>query len=323
MIEDLKSKLNQKIKDQNIHNKIIEESVFDILDLFTYKNFEVKYDYKSGQELVLITYELPKYLKGFSEITYRITYAAEELRISLDNNYHIKMLNIEENEKNINDYYNFIIELNKFVFNIDRKFIIHSMIEIKSNQKKVNKINKEIKNLNEEITIIENNKEFNVIEKVLPSFNNFCIDSFLCDQYNINYKDTPTKEDISELKKSIKKGSEKTFSFLVKLLNNNSITFKEIYLIVKNNGTLYIKGGERTKKGINETLSKQFFVNGILANKNNFDKSKLFYTLFPKALDKENHFYYSFQGGWGLTLNIEQMKERLNKLALQKDLEIF
>lgn len=325
MLDKLNNKLNQITNDRTVHYKILENCVFDILDLFQFKNVNFQYDYKSNQELILITYTLPKELKGFSEISYKITYAANELRICHNSNYYMKPLNIEDNDVNINAYYEFMIKLNKFIFNIDRKLIIESMIEIKSNQKIINKIDKEIKKIKEEITLIEKNKEFNIIEKVLPNFKDFCIDSFLCDQYKINYKGKPNKENISNLKKAIIKiNQENVFSFLVKTIEKDSILFEEKYLVVKGNGVYYLRGTPRSKKAINEELSKQFYMNGKLATKDTFDKSKIFYILYPQALESGTKtFYYSYSNGWGLRLNIETMKERLSKLALQKYLQTF
>lgn len=319
MLDKLKNELNQLENDKQVKNKILDTYLEDLTNLFFFNNTNFKYDYKSGQELVLISYPL-----RYGDLNYKITYAANELRISFDSNCSVKSLNIEENDININDYYEFITKLNKFIFNIDRNLIIKYMINIKSNQKSINKINQKIKKLKEEITLVEKNKEFNTIEKVLPNFENFCIDSFLCDHYNVNYVDKPTRENLLDLKKQIIKfNQEKVFSFLVKKIEQDNITFQEEYLIVKENGVFYLRGTKRNKKSINEALSKQFYVNGKIATKDNFDKSEMFYTLFPKALlNKNNKFYYNYQG-WGLKLNIELMKERLSKLALQKDLITF
>tara|TARA_Y100000034_G_scaffold64752_2_gene78320 strand:- start:4598 stop:5572 length:975 start_codon:yes stop_codon:yes gene_type:complete len=324
MIEQLNNKFNKITNDRAIHYKILENCIFDILDLFQFKDTNFQYDYKSTQEVILITYTLPKELNGFSEISYRITYAANELRISHNSNYYIKSLNIEDNDVNINAYYEFMIKLNKFIFNIDRELVIKNMIEIKSNQKIINKIDKEIKKLEEEIILIEKNNEFNIIDKVLPNFQTFCIDSFLCNKYNISYLDKPTRKDISKLKKAIiELNQEKTFSFLIKTIKNEFIFFEEKNLIVNNNGTYYLQSTARSKKEINKVLSKQFYMNGEIATKEIFDKSKIFYTLYPEALEtKNNKFYYNYQG-WGLKLHIEVMKKRLSKLALQKDLQTF
>lgn len=319
MLDKLKNELNQLENDKQVENKTLDIYLKDLTNLFFFNNKNFKYDYKSGQELILISYPL-----CYGDLNYKITYAANELRISFDSNCSVKSLNIEENDININDYYEFITRLNKFIFNIDRNLIIKNMINIKSNQKSINKINQKIKKLKEEITLVENNKEFNTIEKVLPNFENFCIDSFLCDQYNVDYVNKPTTKNISDLKKQIIKfNKEKVFSFLVKKIEKDYIIFQEEYLVVKKNGVFYLRGTNRSKKSINESLSKQFYVNGKIATKDNFDKSKMFYTLFPEALlNKNNHFYYNYQG-WGLKLNIELMKERLSKLALQKDLITF
>lgn len=319
MLEELKSKSNQQKSELYALQKNIEYICFDLTEAIADK-FEPDFFYKKNQNSIELVF---KNSDSVNSIHYIFSYVSKEIRVEQKIMYSFSSKefkdNIEESEK-LNQY---ISDINKYIKNIDEKLVASLFVKLKNNQKSLNKLQIEFDSLENEITVLEKKSDFKVLDKVLENVD-FCIDTFLCNKFSVKYKDKPNRADLKKLKEIIKQRKiETTFDFLCKIQNLNLIQFQAKTLIIKPNGTYYVSGLKRSKNAINECLSQQFMYNGRLATLENFNRSDLFYMLFPKYLSNTQYQHYHFYSGYGLIINIEDLKQKLGKEALRKDLLIF
>ena len=320
--------LQQELSDNNFQicdfKTSIENNVFDIVEAIADK-FEPNYSYNKNQCSIELSFKLhiKKHFNNWYEIFYKFTFVSNELRMSKKVLQDLKSSNYKYNLEKSKEFENHITAIESEISNLNELTVINLFKDLKKNQNTLNKLLSKNKKLNNQITTLEKQSDFKVLDKILVPIE-FNVDKFLCEHYYIKYDGVPNNQQIKLLKEAIKKSGDKSFDFLCKEQSLNKIKFINRRLIVKDNGSFYVSGlKSRSKKAINDCLSNQFVYNGRVATVSSFDKSELFYKLFPNKRDvnsKHFHYYYT---GYGLTIDINEIKSKLGKEALQKDLMTF
>lgn len=318
MKQELETQLTElKIKLDNFKEQRDTE-----LKLFTQAFPSLKgfyYEYNEKRNMIEFYSRNCSNFDFYFEANFKYTYVSGEIRIAPTINIqNCNKLNHQESFVQFQELTTYVAELQNAVYVFNKEYVITRFKSLKDLTKKINKAENEISELKKEIELLDNQREFGILQKVLPKLGSFCIDSFLCDHFGIEYDNFPNNTQIRAYKEKIKNLS-KTLRipfFVYTQEANLQVSFRKTFLNVTPNLNMSVDGfNARTKKKINEALSNRFsFENEIITMTNLFD-----YELFNKIFDRNS----SWKLQCGYTIALEALEDKLARLALKEDLKNF
>jgi hypothetical protein len=265
---DLKKQLkNNNVNIKNIKiklNKIEKEIKYLLIYNGVFPSFN--YDYKNM----------------ISSLTYNINLNSNELTITtsyLINNNDLMLKNIT----NLKDNY-ISIEKNLQIMDIQKEIIalsnsvstekiIYLLGEYHTYFVKKIELNSEKYEIENNIRMSTKDTKFFKFQEIFPYVENFCIDSFLCKKYGVDFNEKPSIENRKELKLKIiesskmhnKKIENITFIVCKKHSNFEGLVFNNKILTINIKKGTYCLGSGKNKQTskikINESLQKQISYN--------------------------------------------------------------
>jgi hypothetical protein len=253
-IKSVKSKIRSSVK----YQKELVGSLMDFIKCdsikIKYINYPLSFEYEFGSAKLLLTFNIAKRNNKLSLLK-KVSYKSK-LNSSIEEELNALMF-VNNKLENINSSE----ESKTFILNIINEFY--------KSKKEVNKLKNKIELLNTKL-IIEKNKIF--IDPVMtfaPKINDFCIDKFLCDHFEIKYDKKPKKEDLEKLTKhvidNINEIQEEALWFYTWITDTNGFYFQEVplYISLKDCDSISLsletqQSIETTTKSINKFLLNQF-----------------------------------------------------------------
>ena len=267
-LDELSNQLDSKKQELKDNESILKQSNAFISEMFKINSGVPEVTYNDNLCFFRIDYTDISNFKGNESLCFKLCLVRNKINVISNivfqnNNY---QLNEDKTFDYIENFYKQIKEIKELFCSFEHNNIIPLLEILKSHKKKQKNTKEAIEVLENAIVAKNNEGTFNLIERVIPSIKFFCIDSFLCDKYNIDYIDKPNRKDIALLKEKVNKGLEDRndaflqFEFLLKKQNGSSIEFPTIKLHVYENCELYLYTDKviKTKKGVNNILLNQF-----------------------------------------------------------------
>jgi hypothetical protein len=150
-------------------------------------------------------------------------------------------------------------EIGKLKANLSEALIFEVLSFVRNHLIALRKFQKNIDILEGELILLRQQESVDKIKSIFVPINNFCINTFLCQQNNVEIKgESPSKSEMVEMKIKNKIKNEK-FDFIVMDFNKNNFNFKHV-LVDFLGKDIYVSCENKKVSGfknINALLSKQ------------------------------------------------------------------
>jgi hypothetical protein len=184
-----------------------------------------------------------------------------------------------------------LTEINELIENIDKKILKEHLLLIKSTFNNIEKLTKNQKKLEIELKEANAHSDIVRINSILVPLGSFCVESLLCEYFNIPFTNKPSRNDLKLLKETIlikerefysKRTNHPFFNieFLIFEMKGENYDFGKkslkIFVNNRNNKIEYNFNNKKSIKAINESLSNQIkFENVLIKNKSDL-RNKFF-----------------------------------------------
>ena len=257
----------------------------------------------------------------YKDIYFKFSFASKEMRVVPYTlfQYTGNTLEKEESKRIFDEFTSILSEINDVIYSFNNNEVIKAIVSLKNLLKERKKLEIIKKDIDNEIIKIQNSKTFNIFELAIPQLKTFCIDSYMCDKYCIEYDGKPTRSDLKILKNKIISGNSRTtnmpLEFLIYEQDNMKLEFTNAIIDLDlEKGTFCLMCGYnptlKTKKSINDYLSKQFTFNNKLYKKEDIEKNHDFF-----QAQEQSHFN-KWQHNNSANYLIEKLTPMLSKHAL-------
>ena len=326
LISELKLKRQQTKEYEDSLMKIQKETI----DLFSYNGFKPTFELIESGILDIYIEEPKSFIIGYSDLfkennTVSFHYNVSEDKVSV-RPFVISQQRDDTQVEYFEKFLKTVINLNQNAFNFDNQSLFNDLthyIELKKEIKN-NKI--KIESLLKTIRLEKDNQKLTKFYNILPHINNFCIDSFLCEKFNIKFNIKPNRKNLKDLKlailkenKGIPNACDIQYDFIVHHKKSKQINFTIYTLYISTmNAKLKLEtyyGDDITsKKGINKTLSEQFLYNDTLVCYESIKKNKPFNNFVEQVFQK-----YST----GTYLSFDRIEKNLHFLTTPQKINSF
>jgi len=287
--------LESQLNDANL---ILNNLQSELNTLFSFSDIIPNIGFNSGAFKVLYASNRDILDASTSEINF--TFSIKNNQLDIIHNMSFFNVNSEKrNSSTISLFSNLLSDCLMHVNSIEH-LLLDKVSILKENQTLIPKLEKKIQQLDIEIQEIDLKDDIHKIQSVLAPINNFCVYSFLCNQYNIPFENKPTKSDIALLTDTLfnlnnqRNYFSKNFSFHTLSIEGGSYSFEETRLNVSiqdSDSPLKMQMNKlKSIKAVNAELSKQITFKGNLVE-NKFQFSNIINTCKYYGSIKDLHNY--------------------------------
>ena len=279
---DLASRLKIKNNEHIILGNSIEKILSDIRTLFSYKNFKPIIQFSYAEKSFHVDYS-----SYFKNNTLAFLYSVDKKNVSVT-----PLLFSDKNKTQCGENFLYFLKesnaLSNIAFDFNNDTFCQFFTDFVRITHEINTIEQQITGLKRKIKFAKNTLKMQPFFKLLPRINDFCIDSFLCKEFNIQTNNnTPTEDNILELKKHILTTVNTDFirfNFVKYEQTRYSMEFIVLKMAISTtNGRITVKTKNKvltSKKSINKILGQQFLFNNKIVNKSNIENNIHLKTFF-------------------------------------------
>lgn len=289
--------INEKIKEnqQSLKNK---NKIIDNLENLVFPDFFSHKEIKPYVYLNKNTYSVKvNYAVNFEDScsTHSIDFTFYVVDDKIDMVSHVSYFTNNSNRKNdtLSEYVDILSKSNAILNSYDRSVLIENITLLKTTLKEIEKLIAIKNQLTTDLEVAKLKSEIIRIRSILIPLNEFCVDSLLCNSFNVPFENNkPNKSDLLLLKTKIKEQdllnskqhrSPPLFEKYFFIFDINGSSYKagevkfNIHYDQKKNKIEYLIGYQKkSKKAINAHLSNQITFENKLINKQLDLRNKFF-----------------------------------------------
>jgi hypothetical protein len=270
-IEIIENKIENKKNVISTIKDTVQKYLLELSQEFEVLNVKPKVTFNENNTYFKLDYSNLIGYSGNSNLEFKLCLEAGDVKIisnvTFQNNK--TYINATESIEEIINFSNNIHFIKELLTTFDKDSLLIKLNFLKCYKKNIKNSQLIIEDLNNNLIEEKNKSKFILIEKIFPTIGTFCIDSFLCKRFNIKFSENPSRDNIKQLKNIIIDSNDgerinsfnEKITFIIKNQKGTSIEFDSVNLHFNSDGTFDLYHGKsiKTKKGINELLSNQFY----------------------------------------------------------------